>query len=66
MMLRALLVLLMSLMSYTAWADDPQAPMPEVSNPDLDNSEIDDPEVGFPAQDESEIDDPEYTEPEVE
>lgn len=54
-----IIILMMSSLSYIAWADDPYAPMPEVSNPDLDDSEIDDPEEDFPGNDESETSQPE-------
>jgi hypothetical protein len=68
MMTRAVLVLLLSLFAGFSWADDPQAPTPEVSSPDLDNSAVGDRQrsVNDEDVDMDEKEDPEFDEPTIE
>lgn len=50
-----LIVLMISALPSVTWADDPQAPNPAVSNPDVDMSEYNYPEVQHPAADMPEV-----------
>jgi hypothetical protein len=56
---QAFLILILCLCGLTIWADDPENANPEVSNPDMDMSEINYPEVKHQQSDMKEISHPE-------